>query len=793
VPLPEPLEPSPKGRSPSQNVGLSIAAVVGIAILLYNFDHHLPVKDWLFWRYASYVVTCACWNIAVLAFGHAVLRRLKRDEPTLEYLLFAMVVGVVAFYLAMFVAGMAGLYGKACFFVVPLVMFLIGAKASLHFLVVHRARLRQAFREVLPANNLTSVAVCAFGVVAVTALYLNVMLPGNISYDARWYHLGLAEQYVIAGRIPRFPQGWFMGAYPHLSSYLYTWAFLAPGTLLFDRVLLSAHLELVLFIWTLAGVGCLARAVLGDKEIRHAWVALFLFPGIFLYDSSLCSGADHILAFFAAPAYLALIRAWPSVDRFYSGMLALCLAAAVGTKYSAFTVVAFPCAVLTARAIYLTATRAAKREPSIASPFFALLTASVVGIVALIPLWTKNWAYYGDPLYPMLHQVLELRPWTLGMDYRYAVFRSLAWRPEHDMRGILETLKSPYLFSFFPNNWPWMHGKMPVFGSLFTVSALMLPFLRHESRRLWGIFVGANVGIVVWYWIQHEDRYLQSLLPWMASAVAVVFALAWRSGWLSRIAISLLAGVQIVWGLHVYFIPTHATLGQAPVKALADMAATVYAGNQKNLLPLYVEQASVGQRVGSGTLLLHNQQPQLGFGVRVLQDNAMNQGGIVYGNVSTPRQLIEQLRSYGVTHILWGRETTEESLADDIVFLDFVTNGTTQQTPIGPWTLTTLRDPRPQDRPFPQKVLLYPCPQDGYSPGFYRREDLYILTWDKRPLSQFPKPREPVLPEANRRPYLERADAVVINTNCRAPLEPWAHQSFQRLGSRSAYEIWRRR
>ena len=45
---------------------------------------------------------------------------------------------------------------------------------------------------------------------------------------------------------------------------------------------------------------------------RLTWIAMFLFPGIFLYDSNLHAGADHIAALFCIPLVLALLRVWRS-------------------------------------------------------------------------------------------------------------------------------------------------------------------------------------------------------------------------------------------------------------------------------------------------------------------------------------------------------------------------------------------------------------------------------------------------------------------------------------------------
>ncbi len=64
-----------------------------------------------------------------------------------------------------------------------------------------------------------------FGTLALAVVYLSIMVPENAAFDARSYHLPIAEHYATWGRIGRFPEGWFAGALPHLASWLYTWPF----------------------------------------------------------------------------------------------------------------------------------------------------------------------------------------------------------------------------------------------------------------------------------------------------------------------------------------------------------------------------------------------------------------------------------------------------------------------------------------------------------------------------------------------------------------------------------------
>src|SRR5205823_946597 len=141
-------------------------------------------------------------------------------------------------------------------------------------------------------------AVIAFGVLCLGLLYLQCLTPEGISYDARWYHLPIAQDYAREGRIVPFPAD-YPRCYPHLSSLIHTWGFLVPGLSAPLRWMLALHSEFCLFLWTLAGVAAGVAWLVEKTRVNGAWVAFFLFPGIFVYDSHIGGGADHVAAFFA--------------------------------------------------------------------------------------------------------------------------------------------------------------------------------------------------------------------------------------------------------------------------------------------------------------------------------------------------------------------------------------------------------------------------------------------------------------------------------------------------------------
>src|SRR5262249_61352901 len=81
----------------------------------------------------------------------------------------------------------------------------------------------------------------------------------------------------------------------------------------------------------LAGVAAMAAWIVDRERLRGAWAAFFLSPAIYVYDCNMGGASDHDLAFFAAPLFLAAVRAAP---RFGARSCALAGAFAAGAILS---------------------------------------------------------------------------------------------------------------------------------------------------------------------------------------------------------------------------------------------------------------------------------------------------------------------------------------------------------------------------------------------------------------------------------------------------------------------------
>jgi len=437
-----------------------------------------------------------------------------------------------------------------------------------------------------------------------------------------------------------------------------------------------------------------------------------------------------------------------------------------------------PVAVLAVRAVVI----ARRRElgPARHNAWRGPLAALAVGLGATSTFWLKNWIYYGDPIYPSLHRYLKLRPWTVDaadlFEYGYKEFQF--WRPPHDLQGFARTLAALFDFSFAPNDYASFHGAVPVFGSLFTLLLVCLPFLRRTGR-IWGLAGAVHLAIFVWYWTHHQDRYLQTLVPWMAAVTASIVILLLRTNLPTRIALAGLVGLQIVWGGDVYFIQTHA-MAHSPIKAALDLLSAGYERNYQARLhvPSWV---AVGDALPQGArVLLHDNHVHLGIHASTVSDWGGWQFGISYGREKTPRDVYDLLTGMGVTHVAWDHGVSKgwDSLAGDLTFFYFATRVTVAPRAVGGVTIGKMPSAPPAG-PFDDTVLFLGC-DDAYRSGLYALSDLTVPVFGPKSTT-YPPPRVSCPATGREADELARkASFLVLDPQCRKD----GLSGFERVASR---------
>jgi hypothetical protein len=759
----------------------ALVAILLAGLLVFGSvaHRHVPFQHWLTFRYL------ACWGAtllflaACLSAGFPVVERLASpgwDRPARSLL--ALAAGVYLFFLGVFALGLLGLLNGVTFFLLPLGMIAGGFHALRVWPWGGPRRAGGA-----PPALLETLAL-AFGALCVVALYLPVLIPTLISYDARWYHLAIAEHYTALGAIRPFDGGWIAGTLPHLASHLYTWAFLAPGAQLFDRVVLSSHLEFLLFLGTLAGVQVLVRALVPGAP-RVAWVALFLFPGILVYDSGLIGGADHVAAFFAVPILLALLQCWRTFDARSNLLLAIFVGACFLTKYSAANLFLLPALVAGGRGAWLWITRRASRR-EVARGLLALVAG---GLLVTAPHWLKNWIFYGAPLYPLLAGPFRPRPWTEDSARLLELFKGVSHIPGiRPPSGALDVLRILATFALVPHDWWIFHRNVPVFGALF--SLLSPAFLLLRSRRILGIAALVYGGLAVWALVNMQDRYLQTLVPLMAATSAAALVLLWRMGGWVRWGAAALVAFQLCWSADHPFIPSHSMHYKSTLRVVTEFFSLGYERKYASRFELFEDMPRAAALLPPRSkVLIHLAHMHLGINTPSVLDKPPESIAMSYGRLATMHDMHGFLRGLGITHILWPKDSKEDSysLADSLIFLTFVSRHVEQRHDLSGLHLARLKVSPPR-KTFPLMTLVLGC-NTTFKSGLYPTARLHMFS-PLPPGVDFPPPEAPWPGDsADQEALLRRASLLAVETSCHtAPIPP----PFQSVGNHKHFSLFAR-
>jgi hypothetical protein len=779
---------SGQGRFPATLRPKAAATVLalGAFIILATVHRHQPVGAWLFWTYLQIWILVGLFLAACAGVGFRLLALFRAAGlPSGERTLLALGLGLLAFTLGLEGFGLCGLLGPIFFFTWPLALVAVGWAPLRRALRGHGRILRRALHGAITPGPLRT-ATLFFGVAGLALVYLAVMTPENISYDGRWYHMGLAEEYMVRGGIERSPERSFAAALPQLATYLYTWASLLPGASTFVRIELGAHLEFAIFLWTLAGIPLLLRRALPGARIAHAWAAVFLFPGILLYDSSLCGGADHVVAFWAIPLTLAVWRARRNLAPL-ACLLAITFAlGALLTKYQGIYLVVPAAVAVMATAVRLSLAAGRVRGFAAAlwvwrGPMLAALWGLALGATHLV----KNWVWYGDPIYPLLGRILGGQPWNPSGD-----LSEPRWITQGPLlHRLWEALLAVFSFAFVPHDWPRFHGDWPVFGFLFSVMLVALPTLR-APRRVLELFAVSAGGVFLWFLSYHQDRYLQILLPLMVVATVAALALAWRMGNAVRAAVVGLVVLQVVWGIGICTFPGHTMAGRSPLHATIDLVAAAARGEDGGRMASYRGIDRVGEILPpDARVLVHEFGPRLGLARSVLTDALPRQTVIDYAKLPSAAEAWRLLHSLGATHVLWQTGVSDggDSYAADLRFFDLAVRCGVGARGVGPFTVARLPDMAPPAGQVPEMVAYFPCTRQ-HQPGLYRFGDLDIpgLSGELRPRAPLRSTAEPDV-EA----IIEKARYVVRDTRCPAPPMPASQAPrFVQAAGRHGVELY---
>jgi hypothetical protein len=534
-----PLVSSP-GSHPTASAATSLPALalavgLGLALLGGQAGHGFgPVGSLL-----AVGLWLAAWTLAAVGAGRPLIRRLRgANAESPEDLVLAAALGATAL-----VAAAAALSVVGWFRPWPLLAVLIG-------LAVVGALDLARWPVATPRLGWWGAALAVLWLVP-----LVIAATVTTFYDQWHQHLGFPWLWLQSGHIHVIPRN-FYSYMPVNSSLLYAYGLDSLG----------AWSAQVVHWWTGAATvvacGLMGRRLAGARAGLWAATVVATTPTVLHVAAS--GGSDLVVTFFAATAWLALLR---TADDGIEGPLRWWLLAgalagmAAGTKYTALGTVGIPLAV---GAIVL---HRPGRSLSTWRPLLAGAAAAVGGALLTFGPWVaRNLATAGAPFFPFLagpfrgmlrsdpEAVARFGDWISGFDLSLS----------HIADGLGLGTWTPPVGGFAPAGLLWLGAGL--------AAVLALPWLRRPAAS--ALAAGALAGIAFWLVGLHVVRYL---LPALVPAAAVLgggLAVALgAAGTPIRRALTFLVAAAVAWNLSTTLHPVGfqrlgCSLGVEPVEPL---------------------------------------------------------------------------------------------------------------------------------------------------------------------------------------------------------------------------------
>ena len=728
-------------------VGTGLAVVGNVALPKALWDTGLgPMLLRTWGLLALFVASC-------VSAGMGLVVRLSAGRARDGRWALAFATGVLCFGTSMGALGAFGLLGEFTFWAVPLTLLCLGLPAT-----VAQAHADWHARDKQTRLGPLQLVSVGFGAVCLALIGLQVINADNFNYDAGWYHLRAAERYALAGAQVRSPDGDMLLRLPQTAAWLYTWAFLTPRVDVDSHVVLAFHLELSTYVGTLALIPPLVRALmpsLAPAATKTSWVALFFFPSIFIYDTGIMGGADHVVALWSGAVLLAWFEARVRRDASSWAFLGFQLAGLVAKYSSIYLLIPFGLTVA------IDAGLSWKKSANVhrAGP-------AVAGLVALgltAPYWLRNWLWHKNPIYPLASSIFPSTPWNVDAAAWNAYYSESNDFTElgdgwHRAADTLSALVDHQLKLY---TWSDMVGGLPSFGSGFFLAMLALPFVR-KSARLWVATALMMGGVAVWFNThQHHMRYLTVLTPVMAAAMAAVALYLWHGeGFVGKAVVASAVGLLLAAYADVPFRHTHRmSRGKSPAENGADLIAR--RGGKSPQLARWV---AVGESLPLNAVpMVHGTTPHLGLGRQSRTDCVGLQFGVNYGRWGSVPEVYRHLRAMGVTHLIWPSATDQaDSVAGEILFHQMA-RATVNRTGVHGYAIGEL--PLEAPAAVPTDVLYLGC-SGAYPTGLY---ELSALAEPIPPRwHPWPKVKPKALAE-NWRELLPKASALSIEEGCDFP------------------------
>ena len=254
---------------------------------------------------------------------------------------------------------------------------------------------------------------------------------------------------------------------------------------------------------------------------------------------------------------------------------------------------------------------------------------------------------------------------------------------------------------------------VPDGGALFTLCLPMVLALR-SPRRIWLGYAAGMGALFAWGMIFRVDRHLQTFMPLLWATTAAVLVRAWELGSGARVGLTLLVGLQVVWGGDAAFYSGHARIQSA-----IDLIRSGYEGKAASRFDGFrANDRAIGAALPKeARVVLHMYRPNLGIDRDLVLDWAGQQALIFYEDIHGPRSFYDYYKDRGITHLLWipGRRAASTK-QEDVLFSDFVHRYGKGPHRFGGEELVAMpAKPPPPDPPY--RVLALGL--NGYADGLY--------------------------------------------------------------------------
>jgi hypothetical protein len=263
------------------------------------------------------------------------------------------------------------------------------------------------------------------------------------------------------------------------------------------------------------------------------------------------------------------------------------------------------------------------------------------------------------------------------------------------------------------------------------------------------------------------------------------------------VGVVLLCAFQVIWAAGVVLIPSH-SYTTTSLKAAYDLVGSGFVRDRwKKRFDTFPDWAKATKSLPKdATILVHHEDVHAGLRRKSVSDSAMWQGLLNYGRKASQSEVHAELKSLGVTHVLWieGDTISRYSLASDLRFSSLVVNHLDDEKTFGGLHVARLPRKIPRDRP-EERVLYLAC--TGYSQGIYDLDALVVIGRNPPPDVPYPAPATPLVTKSpavlNR--LLTGVDFAVVNPKCEGnPTLPQPEgKSFVKRYHRGGDELWIRR